>query len=109
MAERFKFAAELAKIVNFPVVNHRQRPGLVPDWLAAARQINNAQALHTDREKWRDESSFFIRAAMDHAGHHPANSRFAGLLQLDSDGAANSAHGLPQSFRSAMGDGAIRL
>src|SRR5579863_9010317 len=104
MAVGFEFAAEFAEIVNFAVVNHREGASFVPYRLATSGQIHNTEASHACDNGRRDKNSFFIRPAMDHGSHHPADDRLAGLFRLDSDSSADSTHGLPRPCLSAMGN-----
>ena len=101
--ERLKLRPQLAKIVNFAVVNNRARPVLIPDGLTAARQINNAQPPHSQHSPGRGQQPVFIRSAMDKPRHHPPHERLRLPRIFHADRAADSAHRFSSSPEEMSG------
>ena len=77
MARVFQLFAKLAKVINFAVKNGRHRLRFIPYGLAATRKIDNAEAPHAYCDRWREQHTVAIRAAVGHSVHHPADSRLA--------------------------------
>jgi hypothetical protein len=92
MAEGLEFGAQLAEIIDFPVVKNRDGAGFVPNRLAAAWKIDDAEPAHSHGGARRDEQTLVIRPAMHERGQHAAHGGFTRRGRLNSDGAANSAH-----------------
>ena len=91
--------AQFAKIVDFAVEDDSERSVFVPDRLAAAGQIDDAEAAHAEGDRRCEQNAFFVGAAMNDGGHHPAHDGFARFLRFDSDDAADSAHQRPASLK----------
>ena len=92
-----KLRAKTLEIVDLAVVDDCEGAGFVPDGLAAAGKINDAEAAHPYGDGRGEQNSFLVRAAMDHCGHHAAHDGLARLPRFDSDDAADSAHQSPAS------------
>jgi hypothetical protein len=92
MAAALKIFAHLAKIINFAIMKNGERSSLIPEWLAAAWQIDDAKAARTDDHRSSYQYAFIVRTTVDDCSHHPADDRLARFLRSNSDRAADSAH-----------------
>src|SRR5712675_598896 len=90
--------AKLTIVIQLAVENHGHIACLIPNWLLAAGQVDDAQASHSQNESRRarivNQEAFAVRTAMTHRrGHHPyAFFRVTPFTQ-ERD-AADSAHAI---------------
>src|ERR1019366_579410 len=97
MPASFECSAQLTEVVNLAVENDRDVACFVEYGLVAAGKVNNAEAAHPERRGWSDEQPVLVRAAMPKRLHHPARNGFGQVSALNSDDAADSAHGVTWS------------
>ena len=78
----FQLAAQLAEIVDFAVVDHGERAGLVPNGLRTAGKINDAEATRAGDDGRCDQNSFLIGAAVNDGCEHAADNGFTVSLRV---------------------------
>jgi hypothetical protein len=92
MIELFQLASELPEVIDFAVEDNCDRSGFVPDGLAPAGQVNDAEAARARSDVRHRQQSFFVGASMNNCGKHPAHDCFASFFRIKPDGATDPAH-----------------
>src|SRR5439155_18392030 len=64
VARRLQLAPQFGEVVNLAVEDDPDRAVFVVNRLMSARQIDNAQAPHPERDAGLDEHTFVVRSAM---------------------------------------------
>src|SRR5262249_55493018 len=77
MAGSLELGSQFAKVVDFTVEDDPDRTILVVDRLVAGRQIDDAQAPHSECDPLIDPRAFVVRATMADDVAHPAHERAA--------------------------------
>ena len=73
MLARLQLLAELPEVIDFPIEDHRECSSFIPDRLAAARKIDNAEPARAGGYRRRHHDSFFVGPSMNDCSKHPAN------------------------------------
>jgi hypothetical protein len=96
VAYRFKFSAELPKIINLAILKNGDVACLIENRLVSAGQINNAKAAHGKRNARgclrSNQKTIFVRAAMNECGGHAANCARRFFCTPHSNDSADTAH-----------------
>jgi alpha-L-fucosidase len=88
-----KLGAEIEKVVDLTIENHPDGSVFVKDWLLTARQINNAEAAHSEGDITLDKDAFGIRTTVNDGFTHAVNeSRVDLFTTIGIDHSGNSTH-----------------
>jgi hypothetical protein len=84
MAACFEFALQIAIVVNLAVEDNRNLTVAAGHWLTPARQIDDRQTPHAERNSIVDQDSLIVGPAMsNHATHAVEHgARFARVTML---------------------------
>src|SRR5258708_35143606 len=87
---------QFAIVVKLSVEDHRDVMGFIPDGLMPARQINDAEAAHSEGEAGDagvlDEEAFVIGAAVKHGLRHGSDAAFGIVTGGGGGGGPNNTH-----------------
>ena len=96
MAQSQQARPQLAVVVDFAVEDDGYVVCLIPNGLAAADKVDDAQPAHAERyagcARLFDQVSFIVGAAVAHGCGHRAHAGFSLRGMCCRDGAANPAH-----------------
>ncbi len=88
----FEPGPQLAEVVDLAVENDRDAAVLVEDRLVAARQVDDRQPPHPERDRSVDEIACIVGAAMRHRIAHADDVRLRGGRAAQTDDPGDAAH-----------------
>ena len=88
----FEFLPQCGEVVDFAVKDHPHAVIFVMNWLASAREVNNAQATHAQAHRAPGVDSLVVRPAVHDRLAHAVNLLGMNLLVGPAHHARYSAH-----------------
>src|SRR5262249_57895926 len=86
-------SSKFSKVIELAVIDNCDGSGFVPNRLATAGDVDDAQAAHPAGDGRSDQNAFIVGATMHHRGNHSANESFAIISRLNADDPTDPAHG----------------